>query len=172
MFATLPFCLDGTGARGLVLRAIVAKNFGGTHLLVSGEVPEEARKWGWEIGIELVPIAEPAGASAPAAEQARRTAVSDAAGIHRVSDGPVRIGGVDHRERAPGQAARIGRPHGVFAGRRRRPQAPLVRAGLLADRALNVLRIGYVASEITRHGGIAICAPIAPYDEYAKTCAP
>jgi sulfate adenylyltransferase len=31
-------------------------------------------------------------------------------------------------------------------------------------RDLNVRRIGYVASEIARHGGIAICAPIAPYD--------
>jgi sulfate adenylyltransferase len=32
-----------------------------------------------------------------------------------------------------------------------------------ADRDLNVRRIGYVASEITRHGGVALCAPIAPY---------
>jgi sulfate adenylyltransferase len=31
-------------------------------------------------------------------------------------------------------------------------------------RDLNILRIGWVASEITRHGGIAICAPIAPYE--------
>jgi len=31
-------------------------------------------------------------------------------------------------------------------------------------RAINILRIGYVAAEITKHGGIAICAPIAPYD--------
>lgn len=30
-------------------------------------------------------------------------------------------------------------------------------------RDINVLRQGYVASLITRHGGIAICAPIAPY---------
>jgi sulfate adenylyltransferase len=30
-------------------------------------------------------------------------------------------------------------------------------------RDLNILRIGYVASEITKAGGIAICAPIAPY---------
>ncbi len=30
-------------------------------------------------------------------------------------------------------------------------------------RNLNILRIGYVASEITKSGGIAICAPIAPY---------
>jgi len=32
-------------------------------------------------------------------------------------------------------------------------------------RDLNILRIGYVASEITKNGGIAICAPIAPYAE-------
>jgi len=36
------------------------------------------------------------------------------------------------------------------------------------DRNTNVLRIGYVASEITKHGGIAICAPIAPYDHIRK----
>ncbi len=31
------------------------------------------------------------------------------------------------------------------------------------DRDANIERIGYVASEITKAGGIAICAPIAPY---------
>jgi len=32
-------------------------------------------------------------------------------------------------------------------------------------RDLNVMRIGFVASEITKNRGIAICAPIAPYDK-------
>jgi len=32
-------------------------------------------------------------------------------------------------------------------------------------RDLNIKRIGFVASEITKNGGIAICAPIAPYEE-------
>ena len=32
------------------------------------------------------------------------------------------------------------------------------------ERDRNVLRIGYVAAEITAHRGIAVCAPIAPYD--------
>ena len=42
----------------------------------------------------------------------------------------------------------------------------LLSAGLTfsrADRDLNIARIGYVAAEIAKHGGIAICAPIAPY---------
>ena len=42
----------------------------------------------------------------------------------------------------------------------------LLSAGLTfsrADRVLNIARIGFVAAEVARHGGIAICAPIAPY---------
>jgi len=35
-------------------------------------------------------------------------------------------------------------------------------------RDINIRRIGYVASEITKNGGIAICAPIAPYDTLRK----
>lgn len=35
-------------------------------------------------------------------------------------------------------------------------------------RDINIRRIGYVASEITKNGGIAICAPIAPYDTIRK----
>jgi sulfate adenylyltransferase len=30
-------------------------------------------------------------------------------------------------------------------------------------RMLNVRRIGFVAAEIARHGGLAVCAPVAPY---------
>lgn len=32
------------------------------------------------------------------------------------------------------------------------------------DRDTNIRRIGWVAAEIARHGGIAICSPIAPFD--------
>ncbi|HEU5420095.1 MAG TPA: adenylyl-sulfate kinase [Streptosporangiaceae bacterium] len=42
----------------------------------------------------------------------------------------------------------------------------LLSAGLTfsrEDRDLNIARIGFVAAEVARHGGIAICAPIAPF---------
>jgi sulfate adenylyltransferase len=32
------------------------------------------------------------------------------------------------------------------------------------DRDLNIRRIGWVAGEVTKLGGVAVCAPIAPYD--------
>jgi sulfate adenylyltransferase len=35
-------------------------------------------------------------------------------------------------------------------------------------RDINIRRIGFVASEITQNGGIAICAPIAPFDDIRK----
>jgi sulfate adenylyltransferase len=35
-------------------------------------------------------------------------------------------------------------------------------------RDINIRRIGFVASEITKNGGIALCAPIAPYDSIRK----
>ena len=33
------------------------------------------------------------------------------------------------------------------------------------DRETNIRRIGWVAAEISRHGGLAVCSPIAPFDE-------
>jgi sulfate adenylyltransferase len=36
-------------------------------------------------------------------------------------------------------------------------------------RNINIHRIGFVAAEIAKHGGIAVCAPIAPYDVTRKT---
>lgn len=33
------------------------------------------------------------------------------------------------------------------------------------DRDTNILRIGFVAAEIVRHGGVVVCAAIAPYEE-------
>src|SRR5207253_3373373 len=35
-------------------------------------------------------------------------------------------------------------------------------------RDINIRRVGFVAAEITKNGGVAICAPIAPYDAVRK----
>lgn len=36
------------------------------------------------------------------------------------------------------------------------------------DRDINIRRIGFVAAEITKAGGVALCAPIAPYDSVRR----
>lgn len=87
-----------------------------------------------------------------------------AAGLHGVLHRLLRFGQVDHRQRAHGEADGDGlRPVTLLDG-------DIVRKNLSSElgfskehRDLNIRRIGYVASEITKNGGIAICAPIAPY---------
>ena len=39
-----------------------------------------------------------------------------------------------------------------------------------ADRDTNILRIGFVAGEIVRHGGVAICAAVSPYRAARNEC--
>lgn len=37
-----------------------------------------------------------------------------------------------------------------------------------ADRELNIERIAWIAAEVARHGGMAVCCPIAPFDHTRK----
>ena len=100
-------------------------------------------------------------------EELRRTHPPRApAGLHRLLHRPLRLGQVDHRQRAAGQAAGAGRPPGDAARRRPGAQAPVVRARLLARSTATSTSCASATSrrEITKNGGIAICAPIAPYD--------
>jgi adenylylsulfate kinase-like enzyme len=56
-----------------------------------------------------------------------------------------------------------------LGGDRDRAQAPVVRALVLEEhRGLNIRCIGFVGAEITKNSGIALCAPIAPYDRVRK----
>ncbi len=169
MFALLPLWLDATAARALLLRAIIAKNFGCTHLLVYADFPEDARKYTWELGIELVPIAErTAGALATAHQPVSQTDRSTR-GFTVFFTG---LSGSGKSTIANALVVKL-----LEAGGRKVTllDGDVVRKHLSSElgfskehRHLNVRRIGYVASEITKHGGIAICAPIAPYDDVRK----
>ncbi|AGY92582.1 adenylylsulfate kinase [Spiribacter curvatus] len=58
---------------------------------------------------------------------------------------------------------RGGRPVTLLDGDRVRKHLSSELGFSKAHRDLNIRRIGFVAAEITRNGGAAICAPIAPY---------
>ena len=86
-------------------------------------------------------------------------------GLHRLLHRPLRLRQVDDRQRAPGQAPGAGRPPGDAA--RRRPSCASTCPASSASRASTATSTscGSATSrrEITKNGGIAICAPIAPY---------
>jgi sulfate adenylyltransferase len=129
---------------------------GSTVLDISGTELAAACAKGWR---------SPTGSPSPrwsAAPQDLARALQ--AGLHGVLHGLLGLGQVDHRQRAHGQADGDGRPPVTLL------DGDVVRKHLSSElgfskehRDINIKRIGYVASEITKNGGIAICAPIAPY---------
>jgi sulfate adenylyltransferase len=146
--------------------ARIARNYGATHLAIDGDPPPDTA------GLTVVKLPAARMATLPPAVAAELAALRPP---------PVRVGltlfftgfsGSGKSTVAKAVAARL-----LEIGPRRVTllDGDVVRRNLSSEltfsrehRDLNIRRIGYVAAEVTRHGGVAICAPIAPYDETRK----
>lgn len=221
--AMLPLAPHVSGRREKLLRAILARNYGCTHVIVGGEheaagdgrrgedtgqdqdgfnVAAEAHR----LGVSLVPFPRMRYAE-DRAEYLQESALPEGARVVTLSDEEFRrrldaglkipewyafpevvaeihracpprdrqgftvfftgLSGAGKSTLARALAIRLmemgGRPVTLLDG-------DIVRHHLSAElgfsrehRDINVRRIGYVASEITKNRGVAICAPIAPY---------
>ncbi len=168
--SVLPATASGD-ARGWLLQALIAGNYGCSVILSSGDM-SLIDEYSGEMALSGLSI--PEGSSGDLPEESAKE-------LERIYPGKNRQGftvffsglsgsgkstianilRVKLLERAPRNVTLL--------------DGDLVRKNLSSEltfsrehRNLNVLRIGFVAGEITRHGGIAICAPIAPYDEVRK----
>jgi sulfate adenylyltransferase len=208
------------GPRGALLRAVVNKNYGCTHMLVWDAAKAEPRqnalsdeyeahlRWLEDHGADtgIVPVAEHCMALNQASGQYVR---SDTGGLcandhAEVVDLLSRGEPVPEWMSFPGVLKELSRTYKprwkqgftlFFTGLsgagkstlakvlfvkllelNSRPvtllDGDIVRTNLSSElsfskehRNLNVTRIGFVASEIVKNGGVAICAPIAPYAE-------
>jgi len=208
--AVLPFGPPSSSTtRTKILQAIVAKNYGCSHLLVRGA--DELLPHAWEIGITPVPFPQMryvdglnkyvASEEVPAGAATSDLSASELeARLDRGMDIP-------HWFDPPEVAAELRKWHPArhrqgctifftgLSGSGKSTIANVLRANFLEaggrpvtlldgdlvrkhlstelgfskeHREINIRRIGYVASEITKNGGIAICAPIAPYDQTRK----
>jgi sulfate adenylyltransferase len=168
----LPSARDGTDPDVAALHAVVARNAGVTHLALSEPGPMAERIAA--LGLEPVDLERFAARTDP---PPGRLDDLVAAELDRADPPPSRRGFVVLLTGLSGSGkstvAKVLRARLSEAGDRRVTllDGDLVRRHLSSElgfskehRDLNVLRIGYVASEIAKHGGIAICAPIAPYD--------
>lgn len=156
-----------TEAKSWLLLALIAKNLGYKTLLASGNL-ELAKNHSAELGIEVADL--PTGSlddSYPEVVEAvhKGNPSRSEAGLTVFFTG---LSGSGKSTIANILRVRLmergGREVSLLDG-------DLVRKSLSSEltfskehRNINILRIGYVASEITKHGGLAICAPIAPYD--------
>jgi sulfate adenylyltransferase len=170
VFASLPpdrtrlIVLPWNGAasreRERVLRAIVARNYGCTHLAVGQGAAMAALD---EVGIAGVEIPSPFEAADRAAlglpPPERRGVTVFFTGLSGSGKSTVanllRVRLLEHGTRT------VTLLDGDLVRRHLSSELGFSRE----HRVLNVRRIAYVASEIARHGGLTICAPIAPYHE-------
>ncbi len=222
MLAVSPLLPTITGERSVLLKAIVARNYGCTHLVVGGEAnahgglrrgsdalglpPALQERLRQAVGVELVPFprlvyVEDQDTYLPEAELpagVRGLSLSDGELRRRLMQDlrvpewytypevveelrkayPPRnrqgftvfftgLSGAGKSTIARALAVKL-----METGNRRVTllDGDIVRKHLSSElgfsrehRDINIRRIGFVASEITKNGGIAICAPIAPY---------
>ena len=164
------FALALTPDPGELLGARVARNYGATHLAVDAGSRVEREEIGR--GLEIVRLHETTTATLPppvAAELAALRPRPERSGFTVFFTG---LSGSGKSTVAKALAARL-----MEIGPRRVTllDGDVVRRHLSSEltfsaehRDLNIRRIGFVAGEVTRHGGVAVCAPIAPYDKTRK----
>ncbi|HZB25080.1 MAG TPA: adenylyl-sulfate kinase [Vicinamibacterales bacterium] len=194
LLTLLPLSASIEDARGAVLRALVARNYGCTHVVADRGLLqrglEEAGGSFAELGVDVL---DPGVLSqAPSEPELRARAEAG-----RLDDGFTFPAVASELERMFPERRRqgltlfftglSGSGKSTIANAVRRAllehgerrvtmlDGDLVRQHLSSElgfsrehRELNVRRIGFVAAEVTRHGGVTICAPIAPYDGTRK----
>jgi sulfate adenylyltransferase len=164
------FALALTPDPGELLGARVARNYGATHLAVDAGTRIERDEVGR--ALDVVRLAEMRTATLPPAVAAELAALRPPPGRSGFTVFFTGLSGSGKSTVAKALAARL-----LEIGPRRVTllDGDVVRRHLSSEltfsaehRDLNIRRIGFVAGEVTRHGGVAVCAPIAPYDATRK----
>ncbi len=141
------------------MAALVGAAYGATHVLVSDAAAAQAPP---ELPVVLVRGEPVAGAATPTSLAAH--SMHSRGGVTVFFTG---LSGSGKSTLARHLRDRLVEQHGVPVSLLDGDEVrQLLSSGLTfsrADRDLNIRRVGFVAAEISRHGGIAICAPIAPY---------
>ena len=183
--ALLPHAARPDAAQEALLRAIVARNFGCSHLLHVPAAAGDSRALldlhAAEVGIEVVDAASLAEACAAIAAGTDPSFPEVVRELERVTPSPARQGFTVFFTGLSGAGKstvanvlmtllleRGGRPVTLLDGDVVRQNLSSELGFSKAHRDLNVRRIGFVAAQITKNGGVAICAPIAPYDAVRK----
>ena len=160
----LPFAGDVKGFEGAVTRAIVARNFGCSHLVLERTAPSTdlVQVLEREVGMAVLPV-DPVDQAAAVRVDVPVDDLPNRTGFTVFLTGLSGSGKSTISNILLAQIAESGRAVTLLDG-------DVVRRHLSSElgfsrehRELNIRRIGFVACEITKHGGIAICAPIAPY---------
>lgn len=182
--ALLPLGLVGGDLRNALFKGVIARNFGASHVGLSGVSADALLPYQTELGVSLIAL--------PDVTQWEKDLLAALNKEGAISPSVVAPAVVNQLRRAYPKRSALG--FCVFftglSGAGKSTLAKALMAKLLEQtqhqitlldgdtvrkmlsselgfsrehRAMNVRRIAYLASEIVKHRGIALCAPIAPY---------
>ena len=152
LLCVLPWVSASDSRRSIAFQAIVARNYGCSHLAAVGEAVSDVPGGG--AGIVRLPAATEQGAAAAGSRPGGTVFFTGLSGAGKSTiANALRI-----------RLLEEGREVSLLDGDLVRRHLSSELGFSRAHRELNVRRMAFVAAEIARHGGLAICAPIAPYD--------
>ncbi len=180
----LPALQVPTNLAGALFKALIARNFGATHVGLAGISADALAPYQERAGIIMaaLPEASPSEAALIQAMQQSDTIPEEVATPEMLA--PLRnafplrcvqgfcifftgLSGAGKSTLAKALMLKLleesGRQVSLLDGDRVRKNLSAELGFSREHREMNVKRIAYVASEIVKHRGIAICAPIAPY---------
>lgn len=179
LLALLPLAGGLEGPREALWRGLVGRNYGANHLSVGGTSPGDAGGAGQAIDRlwrDLGVVAMPLGDGAASPDKKRRIAESELAALLTEVHPPrgrqglcvwlTGLSGAGKSTTAEVLTTLLlerGRQVTVLDGDVVRTHLSHGLGFSRADRDINIRRIGFVAAEIVRHGGVVIVAAVSPY---------
>ena len=151
----LPLDMRAAGPRAAVWHAIIQRNFGASHFLVERSQAELLNRHSAEIGVQAMPY-DATVPETPVREERQRGFCIWFTGLPSSGKSTV-------AEALLVTLMEHGRQVTLLDGDVVRTHLSKGLGFSKEDRDTNILRIGFVASEIVRHHGAVICAAVSPY---------
>ena len=155
----LPMAQPAAGLREVMLNALVARNYGANHLITASDVPPAEAQ---ELGVTIVPQPE----GGPGFEEillAQMHPPRNQQGVCIWFTGLSGSGKSTTAEIVSWMVMEHGRRVTVLDGDVVRTHLSKGLGFSKEDRDTNVRRIGFVASELVRIGGVVVCSVVSPY---------
>ncbi len=159
VLSLLPRAAGPSGARETLMQALIARNYGANHLIAAGEIAESDAQ---ELEVTLVPEPEQ-NEAAEAALLAELRPPRHQQGVCIWFTGLSGSGKSTTAEILTWLMMEHGRRVTVLDGDVVRTHLSKGLGFSKEDRDTNVRRIGFVASELVRIGGVVICSVVSPY---------
>jgi sulfate adenylyltransferase len=168
LLSLLPAAVRLAGAREALWHAVIRRNYGANYVIVGrdsacAESPELVARFGDELGVGIIPFRDVHLTHGARNDEMKRVSETGSQGVCIWFTGLSGAGKSTTAELLTVLLMERGRQVTLLDGDIVRTHLSKGLGFSKEDRDVNIRRIGFVAAEIVRHGGAAVCAAVSPY---------